>query len=72
MNTPQYTQADIATIGPLEGLHVGLLTTSELEALCRLVRAGLADRVYEGAAGFLGLPKVRLDRAAIDALGSQP
>lgn len=56
-------QADIALIEPLDGLSVGQLTIPELEALGRLVRAGLADRSYEGVAGFLGLAKVRITKA---------
>lgn len=54
--------ADLALITPLDGLHVGQLTLTEMEALSRLVVAGLADRDYSGAAGFLGLPKVRMLR----------
>lgn len=59
MSEPDYS-SDIELVRPLDGLHVGQLTIPELEALGRLVRAGLADREYSGAPGFLGLPRVRM------------
>ena len=58
--------ADLDLIEPLDGLHVGMLTIKELEALGRLVRAGLADREYSGTSGLLGLPKVRILRTAAE------
>jgi hypothetical protein len=54
----QDAATDLDLIRPLNGLHVGQLTITELEALGRLVRAGLAGRDYSGVAGFLGLPRV--------------
>ena len=60
--------ADADRLRPLDGLHVGLLDESELDALSRLSEAGLAHRSYEGAAGLLGLPKVRLSAAILAAL----
>jgi hypothetical protein len=44
----------------LEGLFVGQLNADELLLFDAAVTAGLAFRAYEGAAGFLGLAKVRL------------
>ena len=46
----------------IDGLHVGLLSPEELawfEAECA---AGRARRSYEGAAGFMGVAKVRIVR----------
>jgi hypothetical protein len=54
--------ADLDSIAPLDGIHVGMLTVPELEALTRLVHAGLAEREYSGVAGFMGLPRVRCKR----------
>jgi hypothetical protein len=51
--------ADEEMLAPLEGLHVGLLSIPELEALSRCVRRGTYRRDYDGVAGFLGLAKVR-------------
>ena len=55
----QQQESDLALITPLDGLHLGSLTATELSALSRLVVAGLADRDYSGG-GFLGLGKVRI------------
>jgi hypothetical protein len=51
-------EEDCDLIRPLDGLHIGMLTTTELSALSRLVVAGLADRDYSGPGGMLGLGKV--------------
>jgi hypothetical protein len=53
-------ESDLALVAPLDGLHLGSLTATELSALSRLVVAGLADRDYSGPGGFLGLGKVRM------------
>lgn len=53
-------EADLDYVRPVVGMHVGLLIPQELAAFERLVAAGKARRSYEGAAGFLGLAKVRL------------
>ena len=44
----------------LAGLYVGQLDANELEAFNAACLAGTAQRVYEGAGGFLGLAKVRI------------
>ena len=49
-----------------EGLFVGSLSEDEIELFDEACRKGLAVRSYEGAAGLLGLAKVRrLDRNQI-------
>lgn len=61
------------SISNYDGLYVGLLTPEELEEFNRWCKDGKASRSYEGAAGFIGLPKVRIghtdcpysDRAAL-------
>lgn len=52
--------ADLDEVRRLEGLHVGLLRPDELAAFERCVERGEARRAYEGAAGFMGLAKVRV------------
>jgi hypothetical protein len=44
----------------MEGLFVGQLAESELQIFEEAVAKRRAYRSYEGSAGFLGLPKVRL------------
>jgi len=44
----------------VNGLFVGLLGPDELTLLNECVRLGIAKRSYEGAAGLMGLPKVRV------------
>lgn len=46
----------------LDGMYVGMLTPEELAAFNEACRAGTAQRSYEGVAGFLGAPKVRIAR----------
>lgn len=45
-----------------EGWFVGALNEEELEAFELLCREGAAYRSYEGAAGLMGLAKVRIRR----------
>lgn len=45
----------------LNGLFVGQLSDDELELFEYAVSHGKARRVYEGAAGFLGLAKVAVN-----------
>lgn len=52
---------DLETVKPLNGLHVGLLDETEVDAFNRLCERGLARRKYEGAAQLLGLAKVDVD-----------
>jgi hypothetical protein len=49
----------------LDGLFVGQLSPRELRTFERAIEDGEARRVYEGAAGLMGIAKVRLvkDRA---------
>jgi hypothetical protein len=63
-------EADDEMLSHLVGLHVGQLTIPELEALGRCVRRGTYRRAYEGASGFLGLPKVQ--RVTEPQTGSEP
>lgn len=42
-----------------EGLFVGILDENQLEEFNQAVKDGKARRSYEGAAGFMGLAKVR-------------
>lgn len=53
---------DLALIQPLNGLYIGQLTLTEMEAFSRLRRMGLADTEYSGGSGFLGLGKIKLLR----------
>ena len=48
----------------IEGLFVGQLDERELRTFERAIEDGEAQRTYEGAAGFMGLAKVRLTRSA--------
>ncbi len=50
----------MADVKELNGLHVGSLTPFELVLFNEAVKQGLAERSYEGAAGFMGLAKVRV------------
>lgn len=43
----------------VDGLFVGLLSQDEIRDLDECVRLGYAVKSYEGAAGFMGLAKVR-------------
>jgi hypothetical protein len=47
----------------IEGLFVGSLDDYELWLFEHAVADGMAERSYEGGAGFMGLAKVRLIRA---------
>lgn len=47
-------------ISHLDGMFVGMLEPYELKALDKAVKEGRAERCYEGAAGLLGLSKVRI------------
>jgi hypothetical protein len=46
----------------IEGLFVGSLDDYELWLFERAISDGMAERSYEGGAGFMGLAKVRLIR----------
>jgi hypothetical protein len=46
----------------IEGLFVGQLDDYELWLFEHAVADGMAERSYEGGAGFMGLAKVRLVR----------
>lgn len=46
----------------IEGLFVGQLDEYELWLFEHAVADGMAERSYEGGAGFMGLAKVRLIR----------
>ena len=46
----------------IDGLFVGMLSDDEMELFECAVTNGKATRVYEGAAGFLGLAKVKVIR----------
>ena len=48
----------------IDGLHVGLLNDDELAWFDAECAAGRARRSYEGAAGFMGIAKVRIVRNA--------
>lgn len=56
----EWLERDMDELRALNGLHIGQLTLSEMEAFGRLRRAGLAECEYSGAAGFLGLGRLRL------------
>lgn len=60
MNQWSQLAEDAELIRSLDGLHVGLLTEEEQQAFNRLVLAGMAKREYSGAAGFLGIARVRI------------
>ena len=45
----------------LDGLFVGQLDPDEMQAFEAAIKAGEARRSYEGAAGLMGLAKVRLE-----------
>lgn len=53
-------------IEPLDGLFVGQLTVFEKMAFDLLCDRKIAYRSYEGAAGALGLARVRLRRLSDD------
>ena len=44
----------------LEGLFVGQLSDDELKLFEQAIKDGRAKRWYNGAAGFMGLAKVKL------------
>jgi hypothetical protein len=46
----------------IDGLFVGSLNSYELWLFNHAVADGMAERFYEGGAGFMGLAKVRLIR----------
>lgn len=46
----------------IEGLFVGQLTDYETWLFNHAVTDGMAERSYEGGAGFMGVAKVRLIR----------
>jgi len=48
----------------INGLFVGQLTPEELLVFNAACAEGLAYRSYEGASGFIGLPKVRFYEVA--------
>lgn len=54
------TQQEIHELCCLEGMFVGLLSEAELRLFERAVDLGYARRGYEGAAGLMGLARVRL------------
>jgi hypothetical protein len=51
----------------IDGLFTGQLDTAERQIFEDACKEGLARRVYEGAAGFMGLAKVRvIDAPPVD------
>lgn len=50
---------ELREIQRAEGLFVGQLDADELRLFDAACEEGIAHRSYEGAAGFLGLAKVR-------------
>lgn len=55
---------DIETVRAVNGLFVGLLDESEVDAFNRLCQRGIARRAYSGASQLLGLAKVEIDADA--------
>jgi hypothetical protein len=55
---------DAETLRGLDGLHLALLDDEEKQAFQRLQDAGMARREYSGAAGLLGIARLRLVPAA--------
>ena len=53
-------QSIINTVTACNGLYVGALTDAELRAFNLACKEGLAQRSYEGPAGFLGVAKVKI------------
>lgn len=53
---------DLKTLQSLDGLHYGLLTDEEKLAFLRLKSLGQATVEYSGAAGLLGISRIRLLR----------
>lgn len=53
-------QKDI--INRLDGIFVGQLDHVEMSAFESAIKAGYAKRSYDGAGGWLGLAKVKLER----------
>lgn len=49
----------LQTLRRIDGLFVGQLTQEELSLFNQACDLGLARRLYEGGAGFLGLARVR-------------
>jgi hypothetical protein len=60
MSAPNADEARDALHG-LDGIFVGMLSERELAAFNEMCRTGEARRSYEGAGGFMGLAKVRLN-----------
>lgn len=62
------TREDEHFMSRVEGLHVGLLTDDERAELRDLERRGVARVTYEGAAGLMGVGRVRRaeDVACVD------
>lgn len=56
------TALDLAILSTLNGLFVGQLDPDDLRVFNAACEAGLARRVYQGVAGFLGLAVVCLIR----------
>lgn len=57
-------QRDLQALRHMDGLHLALLDDEERAAFARLRTAGLAQVEYRGAAGFLGIGRLRLAPAA--------
>lgn len=53
------THEDEDFLSRIDGLFVGQLDPDEMAAFERLRRAGHVDRSYGGAAGFMGLARVK-------------
>lgn len=49
----------------LDGLFVGQLEPEEIDLFEQAIERGMARRSYEGAAGFMGLAKVRIETVCI-------
>lgn len=62
---------DLGTGRRMDGILVGALGRDERDVLDRLVAAGRARWVYEGAAGFMGLARVKMMEPAPDAITKQ-
>ena len=54
------SESDKEEIVWLNGLYVGMLSDEEMELLDRCIKAGIAERSYQGPSGMLGLAKVRV------------
>jgi len=54
------TEADKDLMENVNGLFVGLLNEGEMESFYRCLEDNYVIRSYEGAAGFMGLAKIRI------------